>query len=174
MSIGLKKNTVSLEPHSDEWAGLVLLLAYRFKSAVGDLPCNIKHIGSTALPIKAKPIIDLLVGVKDFGELFQYNDQLSAKGFDYRGSDQPNQYLYVVYDDKDPEVVIAHVHAVKVHGTAYRRYLAFRDYLLDHPAAAKRYEELKEQLAYQYPNDRQAYTAGKKEFIAAILKSAKV
>ena len=94
-------------PHSDEWAGLVLLLAYRFKSAVGDLPCNIKHIGSTALPIKAKPIIDLLVGVKDFEELFQYNDQLSAKGFDYRGSDQPNQYLYVVYDDKDPEVVIA-------------------------------------------------------------------
>lgn len=174
MPLGLKKNRVLLEPHSSEWGGIALLLAYRFKQTVGDLPSNIKHIGSTALPIKAKPIIDLLVGVKDFDGLFRHNDQLAAKGFVYRGSDQPNHYLYVVYDEKDPEVVIAHVHAVKVHGTAYRRYLAFRDYLLDHPAAAKRYEELKEQLANQYPNDRQAYTAGKKEFIAAILKSAKV
>ena len=174
MAIGLRRNTVLLEPHSEEWAGLALLLAYHFKQAVGDLPCNIKHIGSTALPIKAKPIVDLLVGVKDYEALFQYNEDLAKKGFVFRGSDQPNQYLYVVYDEKDPEVVIAHVHVVKLFGGPYRRYLAFRDYLLNHPAAAKRYEQLKEQLASQYPDDREAYTAGKKAFIAEILKLAKV
>lgn len=69
------------------------------KSILGDDAIDIQHIGSTAIPaIKAKPIIDIVVGVTDFDKVMLHNEQLRQVGIFYRGSDVECQLLYVMGD----------------------------------------------------------------------------
>ena len=51
--------------------------------------------------------------------------------------------------------------------------LLFRDYLIEHPDVAGKYQNLKIHLSKMYPNDRVAYTKGKTEFIEEVTKEAK-
>jgi GrpB-like predicted nucleotidyltransferase (UPF0157 family) len=51
--------------------------------------------------------------------------------------------------------------------------LLFRDYLIEHPNVAKDYEVLKRTLASAHEHDRNAYTAGKTEFIQRVTQTAK-
>jgi GrpB-like predicted nucleotidyltransferase (UPF0157 family) len=51
--------------------------------------------------------------------------------------------------------------------------LLFRDYLIEHPAVAQEYQDLKLYLATAHPNDRVAYTKGKTDFIVRVTSEAK-
>ena len=67
MPLGLKRGTVQLEPHDKQWDEIAIQTIKTLKSILGDDAIDIQHIGSTAIPvIKAKPIIDIVVGVTDF------------------------------------------------------------------------------------------------------------
>ena len=48
--------------------------------------------------------------------------------------------------------------------------LAFRDLLRADPALVRGYEKLKEDLAARFPDDREAYTEGKTEFVEDALR----
>jgi GrpB-like predicted nucleotidyltransferase (UPF0157 family) len=61
-----------------------------------------------------------------------------------------------------------HLHLVPTGSDWYQAELAFRDYLIAHPVDADRYARLKQDLAERFPDDREAYTDGKSEFIARI------
>ena len=65
MSLGLKRGTVQLEPHDKQWDDVAVQTIKTLKSILGDDAIDIQHIGSTAnnRQIKAKPIIDIAVGV---------------------------------------------------------------------------------------------------------------
>jgi GrpB-like predicted nucleotidyltransferase (UPF0157 family) len=63
-----------------------------------------------------------------------------------------------------------HIHIVVNESRLWKEYNEFRDYLINHTAQAIEYQKLKEQLAIQYSNDRQAYTEGKAKFIKDILE----
>ena len=70
MSLGLKRGTVQLEPHDKQWDEAAIQTIKILKSILGDDAIDIQHIGSTAIPaIKAKPIIDIVVGVTDFDKV---------------------------------------------------------------------------------------------------------
>ena len=70
MSLGLKRGTVQLEPHDKQWDEAAIQTIKKLKSILGDDAVDIQHIGSTAIPaIKAKPIIDIAVGVTDFEKI---------------------------------------------------------------------------------------------------------
>ena len=51
--------------------------------------------------------------------------------------------------------------------------LYFRDYLIEHPDAAKEYEKLKLSLWKEYEHNRDGYTNAKTEFIQAHTQRAK-
>ena len=51
--------------------------------------------------------------------------------------------------------------------------LLFRDYLIEHPEAAKEYEDSKIRLGSVSPNDRLAYTQGKTDFTTRITEEAR-
>ena len=89
MSLGLKRGTVQLEPHDKQWDEAAIQTIKILKSILGDDAIDIQHIGSTA--IKAKPIIDIVVGVTDFERIMSHNEQLQKKGSFYRGSDMECQ-----------------------------------------------------------------------------------
>lgn len=47
--------------------------------------------------------------------------------------------------------------------------LAFRDYLIEHEAARKEYESIKQQLAQTYSKDKFSYADHKTDFVHGIL-----
>lgn len=145
MSLGLKRGTVQLEPHDKQWDEAAIQTIKNLKSILGDDAVDIQHIGSTAIPaIKAKPIIDIAVGVTDFEKIMSYNEQLQKNGIFYRGSDVEDQILYVM-GDMEKDIRTHHIHIVKWNGTEWKNYIHFRDYLKANENMALQYENLKEE-----------------------------
>lgn len=170
MSLGLKRGIVQLEPHDKQWDEAAIQTIKKLKSILGDDAIDIQHIGSTAIPvIKAKPIIDIVVGVTDFDKVMLHNEQLRQVGIFYRGSDVERQLLYVM-GDMENDTRTHHIHIVKWNGTEWKNYIHFRDYLNDNENMALQYQKVKEELESKYADNRGLYTKGKKDIIDIILK----
>ncbi len=170
MPLGLKKGTVHLEPHDKQWDEIAAQTIKTLKSILGDDAIDIQHIGSTAIPaIKAKPIIDIVVGTTDFERIMSHNEQLENEGIFYRGSDVEHQVLYVI-GDMEKDIRTHHIHVVKWNGTEWKNYIHFRDYLNANENMALQYQKLKEELESKYADDRVTYTNGKQDMIDIILE----
>lgn len=153
MSLGLKRGIVQLEPHDKQWDEAAIQTIKKLKSILGDDAIDIQHIGSTAIPvIKAKPIIDIVVGVTDFDKVMLHNEQLRQVGIFYRGSDVERQLLYVM-GDMENDTRTHHIHIVKWNGTEWKNYIHFRDYLNANENVALCYQKLKEELESKYADD---------------------
>ena len=126
MSLGLKRGTVQLEPHDKRWDDIAIQTIKTLKFILGDDAIDIQHIGSTAIPaIKAKPIIDIVVGVTDFERIISHNEQLQKEGIFYRGSDVEHQVLYVMGDmEKDIRTHHIHVASLAVYAMYERKKIA--------------------------------------------------
>lgn len=171
MSLGLKRGIVQLEPHDKQWDEAAIQTIKNLKSILGDDAVDIQHIGSTAIPaIKAKPIIDIVVGVIDFKRIISHNEQLENEGIFYRGSDVEHQVLYVM-GDMEKDIRTHHIHVVKWNGTEWRNYIHFRDCLNANENMALQYQRVKEELESKYADNRGLYTKGKKEIIDIILNN---
>lgn len=172
MELGLKRGAVALEPHNAEWEKNAKETIYVLKTILGSDAVDIQHVGSTAIKeIMAKPIIDIAVAVKDFGDVLRHEEALKDAGIIFRGEDVAEQLLFVMGDfEKDTRT--HHIHVVKWDEQQWRNYLNFRDYLNANPLAAVQYSKLKEKLAAVYPDNRKAYTEGKRQLIDEILAQA--
>lgn len=171
MSLGLKRGIVQLEPHDKQWDEAAIQTIKILNSILGDAAIDIQHIGSTAIPaIKAKPIIDIVVGVTDFEKIMSYNEQLQKDGIFYCGSDVEDQILYVMGDMKK-DIRTYHIHVVKWNGTEWRNYIHFRDCLNANANMALQYQRVKEELESKYADNRGLYTKGKKDIIDIILNN---
>lgn len=141
--------------------------------AIGPYVTRIEHIGSTAVPgLAAKPVIDILVGVRSLADAPAFLPPLYPLGYAYQPEHEDvfpeRRYLHRIVDGAHTH----HLHIVEPQSEFFRVQLLFRDYLRLHPETAQRYAELKRRLAQQYRLDREAYTDGKSAFIAEILVQA--
>ena len=174
MSIGMKRGTVFLEPHLTEWEIAAKEAIRTIKSILGDIAADIQHIGSTSIKaIKAKPIIDIAVAVNDFEAVLQKRAELEKADVIFRFDERPEQLLFVMGDFEN-DTRSHHIHVVLYGSDEWNNYINFRDYLNTHIAAAREYETTKLRLAEQYPDDRIAYTDGKKDIIDRLLAEARV
>ncbi len=124
---------------------------------------RIEHVGSTAIPgMIAKPIIDMFVEVPSF-ELALPNvvPVLTREGCEYfwRDDRPPGHMMFLRHAGPDGARDL-HMHMAPPGHKLWER-LAFRDYVIAHPNRAAEYAALKQELARRYPEDREAYTAGK-------------
>lgn len=172
-SLGLKRGTVELLDHDKNWETIAQNTMIILKKILKEEIIAIEHIGSTAIStIKAKPIIDLVVGVNDLSKIIQFNEQLEQANILYRGPEHENQLLYVMTDFEN-DTRTHHIHVVKYQSIEWENYLYFRDTLNQNKDIALEYQQLKENLSKQYRNDRISYTLGKQAFIDQILKTKK-
>jgi len=172
--IGLERGIVRLAPYEDEWTHLYVEERARLQEAVGDQVLDIQHVGSTAIPgIVAKPILDIAVAVRSFEAAYVCIEPIVALGYEYHGENGIPRRHYFVRRDPDSGQTIVHLHVNEVDGPDWENQVLFRDYLLAHPEAAEEYVALKQELATQYPRDRDAYTEGKAPFIERILRLAR-
>ena len=178
--LGLKRGTVQLCEHEQEWEMEAQNTIARLKVILGDVIKDIQHVGSTSVfTIKAKPIIDIAVAVDNFEDVLLLEQDLKKQGFYYRPqSDLGEQLLFAAgsYYDGTGDLQTHFIHIVKTGSMDWINYINFRDYLNSTPSAAKAYEDLKVSLAEQVPvdNGREKYLQGKHDFIVYTLRKALV
>ncbi|MCM3781987.1 GrpB family protein [Neobacillus mesonae] len=137
---------------------------------LSDLEVTIEHVGSTAIPgIAAKPIIDMDVIVTSQADVQTAINRLSTLGYVHEGDlGAIGREAFIPPKDVDWH----HLYLCTVDNAEYRRHILFRDYLRSHPVDAKKYSQLKLNLAEQFRDDRSGYTNAKSDFVRDILKRA--
>ena len=170
----MKRGTVYLEPHLTEWETAAKETIRTLKNILGNSAADIQHIGSTSIrTISAKPIIDIAVAVNDYELILSKRDVLENADIIFRFDERPEQLLFVMGDfEKDTRS--HHIHFVLYGSDEWNNYINFRDYLNSNIEAAREYETTKLRLSEQYPDDRIAYTDGKKDIIDRLLAEARV
>jgi GrpB-like predicted nucleotidyltransferase (UPF0157 family) len=158
--------------HNPRWAALFEAEAQQIAAIFGSEALLIEHIGSTAIPgIKAKPIIDILVGVNNIESVDGFNQPMTALGYEPRGEfGIPGRRYFSTGTVIGGEA--RHVHVFQVDNPEIARHINFRDYLRAHPDDALAYSRLKESLAKKFANDAVSYTDGKSDFIRAMDRKA--
>lgn len=156
---------VEVVPHDRNWRSAFEMESQQIALALSDNPIVVHHIGSTSIPnIYAKPIIDILLEVKDIGKLGDRSSQLEALGYEAMGEfGIPGRRYFRKNDGTGRRT--HQIHAFEVGSPHVERHLAFRDYMTAHPEDAQKYSQLKRELAQRYPNDIIGYMDGKDGFI---------
>ena len=131
----------------------------------------IEHVGSTAVPgLAAKPIIDIMIGVRELPVGEGCVQPLESLGYEYRGElfpGIPGRYYFRKGNPRSHQL-----HLVEHRSEFWQRHILFRDLLRKSPAVAQEYAALKKELAVQYRTDRLAYTEAKTTFIESALAQA--
>jgi GrpB-like predicted nucleotidyltransferase (UPF0157 family) len=121
------------------------------------------HVGSTAVPgLDAKPVVDILVGVRGLGASRACFDALARLGYAYAPYRAGEMHWFC---KPSPRRRTHHLHLVPTGSERYRDELAFREVLRKRGDVAAKYVELKHRLAAAQARDREAYTRGKADFI---------
>ena len=135
------------------------------------LATQVEHIGSTAVPgLAAKPIIDMMAGVRDLDSATAAIPLLTSHGYTHAQHRPATLWFHKARSEGEPEQGL---HLTEPGSSLWCERLAFRDALRADPLLARRYQELKEQLAADC-RDIAAYTAGKREFVVRVLARAGV
>ncbi|HGH7182867.1 GrpB family protein [Bacillus luti] len=162
---------IVIKPYQKEWHEEYLIEKEKFISLLGEECIAIKHIGSTAVEgLAAKPLIDMMIGVKDLQITEEWTENLSEIGYEYVPKETPN---WRFFRKGKWRAGTHHLHVYIYNSDEWRNNLFFRDFLLNHEWARKEYKELKEKLANTFPFERASYTKAKAPFIQKILKLAK-
>ena len=141
--------------------------------AIGEFASGgIHHVGSTAVPdLCAKPIIDILVGVRDLDQSRLCFDGLASLGYLHAPYLIEEMHWFC---KPDPSRRTHHLHLISLDSPRFRDELVFRDYLREHSDAASRYGALKRELASRFERDRNSYTQAKGDFIRATIREAEL
>jgi len=135
---------------------------------------GIHHVGATSIPrLAAKPIIDMMAGVRDLDEARAAFDPLREHSYIYTPH-RPG----IAHHFSKPSARLSELthglHLTEPGSDLWRERLAFRDALRTDVALAAEYEALKLRLAREHRGDIAAYTAGKRAFVARVLANAGV
>jgi GrpB-like predicted nucleotidyltransferase (UPF0157 family) len=171
--LGCERHLVRLVPHQRAWADLFRQEAERLRAALGYQVVCIEHVGSTSVPgLHAKPILDMVVAVRDMTNARFFEEAIAPLGYVHRPEHDMPGRLYFVKSTEDDKAT-HHLNITELGTECWFTHVAFRDYLRAWPETMAEYRELKQDLARRHQQDRPAYLAGKRPFIARILALAR-
>jgi GrpB-like predicted nucleotidyltransferase (UPF0157 family) len=167
--LGLVKGTVRLAPHDARWAELYRQEEARIRQALNGVLIDVQHYGSTSVPgIHAKPILDIITGVRRLDDALERLPRLEALGYEpTQGARVQDRHVFGKGE------IRTHLLPVVEHASrSWTENLWFHDRLRADPALAAEYDALKQRLARAHAADRARYTAAKSAFIQRISKQA--
>jgi GrpB-like predicted nucleotidyltransferase (UPF0157 family) len=127
---------------------------------------GVHHVGSTAVPgLAAKPIVDIMVGVRDLEEARAAIPLLEAESYCYF----PYREYFHWFCKPSEAQRDFHMYLIEPTHPQWRARLAFRDRLRADPKMAAEYEALKRRLADEHHGDREAYTDAKTAFVERVV-----
>lgn len=156
---------IRVVPYDAEWPRRFEAERVRLERVLAPwLEGGIHHIGATSVPgLAAKPVVDMMAGVPDFEEARAAYEPLRAEGWEHTPH-RPG----IAHHFSKPGFGL---HLTEPGSDLWNERLAFRDALRTDPALATEYAALKLRLAEEHPDDTEAYTAGKREFVGRVLAS---
>lgn len=158
---GGRNTPVEIVDYDSAWPVAFEAERERLAPPLGEV--EVHHFGSTAVPgLAAKPVIDMIALVPDLDAPI---DALVAQA-GYQFPEAFNETLthrrFLCYPSAAHRT--HHLHLVDQRSELERR-LRFRDRLRADPVLTQEYAALKRALAARFPDDREAYTDAKSEFI---------
>jgi GrpB-like predicted nucleotidyltransferase (UPF0157 family) len=159
---------IRLSPYDPSWPARFEEERATLDDAIGGwVVGGIHHVGSTAVPgLEAKPIIDILAGVRDLEESRACFEPLADLNYVHAPYLAGKMHWYC---KPHPSRRTHHLHLIPVDSKRYRDELAFRNCLRENPQIAAEYLALKRDLARRFANDREAYTDAKADFVRRVL-----
>ena len=160
---------VHLVPHCAEWASEARRELTRIASALRLSTADVEHIGSTAVPgLAAGPIIDLMIGAREYPPVSSLESTLSWLGYEALGeAGVPGRAYFRLRG-----VSSFNLHLVRKGGERWRNNIALRDYLRRNPAARLQYAQAKIAALSSDASTLLSYSAAKAAVIAALLEQA--
>jgi GrpB-like predicted nucleotidyltransferase (UPF0157 family) len=139
----------------------------RIHSVLGEIAPGIEHYGSTSVAgLRAKPVIDILVGVAQLDDWVKCKLPLEKLGYDYaEKAGVPDHFVFGRGRDRSERTHLVHV--VEFNGKSWRSCLRFRDALRVNPALRAGYLKTKEHAVALAPEVRARYQEMKDSFIEA-------
>ncbi len=181
MPLGVSRNKAVVVAYDPHWPVLFEEERARIASAVGHIVAGVHHVGSTSIPgMAAKPILDMAVLLREFEDGERCIEPLENIGYIHRGlwDGIPGDRFFLKGHPpqehrSDSEDIRTHIlHMYTLDSPIVQNHFAFRDYLVAHPELAAEYAQLKFTLADRNPDDRAAYSEGKRSFIREVLAKA--
>lgn len=162
---------ITVLPYNPEWPHLFQNEKNLLKNVLGEQAITIEHIGSTSVVgFSAKPIIDILIEVKNLHAVDALNEALALVGYKAKGENGIEGRRYF---QKGGLERTHHLHIFEPeHEHAYH-HRVFRDLLRSDPDIAEQYSEIKLNAVKQCDNNMQTYMALKNDFIETQLVRAK-
>jgi GrpB-like predicted nucleotidyltransferase (UPF0157 family)/prolyl-tRNA editing enzyme YbaK/EbsC (Cys-tRNA(Pro) deacylase) len=161
---------VIIMPYDSNWPRLFSTESVRIRAVMGSYLKAIEHVGSTAVPgLAAKPILDILGGVRRLEESPSFIPALEKIGFQYFPEYEiqlpERRYLHRIEDGH----AVVHLHLAETSSSFWQNHIKFRDLLIANSSLRDAYGELKAELASKFGNDRIGYTDAKTDFIKRAL-----
>jgi GrpB-like predicted nucleotidyltransferase (UPF0157 family) len=148
------------------WGHSFAQIHSRIATVLAGVAVRIEHVGSTSVPgLSAKPIIDVdaIVEARDVTAAIE---RLASLGYEHQGDLGVPQREAFRHGHAP-----AHNLYVCVAGSLHlRNHLTLRDALRAYPDLVREYGALKRDLALRFPQDIEAYVAGKTAFVTRILE----
>lgn len=166
--IGLEKQKVQLLAHHESWAAFYIQESKKLLEIMNKDIVGIQHVGSSAIPeLASKPVIDILVGLKQLEQGEKYIVTLQDIGYVYKGHmGKSNRYFFSKYKLKKNTF---NLHLTEFGDLNWNKMIRFRDLLLTNRQIREKYNRLKLELSEKYPKDRNQYTQEKAVFIESAL-----
>jgi GrpB-like predicted nucleotidyltransferase (UPF0157 family) len=160
---------VQVRPYDPEWPARFDDERHLLQQALGEFATGgIHHVGSTSVPgLDSKPIIDILVGVRDLESTRPCIGLVAPLGYLYAPYRADEMHWFC---KPDPSRRTHHLHLVPVTFARFQDELRFRDYLRSHRQVRADYARLKHSLAERFRWDRDAYTQSKTAFVQDVLR----
>ncbi|WP_306454059.1 GrpB family protein [Evansella halocellulosilytica] len=161
----------NIKPWTEEWQAAYFKEEKRLKEIFQEEVIDIVHIGSTSVPFigYAKPVIDILIVVKDIEKIDLFNEKMKDIGYEPKGENEISGRRYF---PKGGDERMHHVHIFQIGNQHIQTHLDFKAYLSEHKEEAKKYGELKVRLAEKFPEDHQLYQDGKQSFVTGLAERA--
>ena len=166
--IGLKHNQNLLVDYDPKWPSLFEAERDRLQSVLGDISRGIEHYGSTSVPgLRAKPIIDILVGILPLNAWVRCQQPLESLGYDYSDhAGVPGHYIFGRGRDLNERTHLVHI--IEFNGPSWRSNLAFRDALRASRNLREEYIIAKEAAVKLAPEGRAKYNELKQSFFEKV------
>ena len=166
--LGLKHNVNLLVDYDPDWPLAFLEEKKKISEVLGNTAKGIEHYGSTAvLGMRAKPILDILVGVNPIDDWKKSKAPLEGLGYDYaENAGVPGHHIFGRGRDRTERTHLVHV--VEYLGESWRTGLALRAALQDDLELRARYTEAKERAIATSPVGRVRYNELKEPFLSTV------